>query len=199
VLLLVATALLPASDLSGQTSRTWGITAGQVSARQIWSGPAETDYRTGIVVGAFLDVGIPIPGLSVRSELLYAQRGTLASDPQGEGFPEGRVRSHCLTFPLHLKASHSIGPLSAYLTGGPTFEQIISTTTDGEVGSVITEERPTVVNVSIGGGVAVRLPRSLVADVEVRLTEALGDAYAGRFVTMRSRSVEVLGRLGVRR
>jgi hypothetical protein len=167
-----------------------------VSARQIWSGAVETDYLTGILMGVFADVDVPLPGLSVRAELLYTQRGTLVSDPQAEGFSDGRLRSHYLSFPLHVKVGYSIGPVSAYLFAGPTFEQLLSTSTDGGVGEVLTEERQTVVNVSAGGGIGVHLPRDLVAGFELRITEGLGDSYAGDFVTMRNRSVEVLARLG---
>jgi hypothetical protein len=196
VVLLAVGALLPTPELSAQVTRTWGVTAGRVSARQIWSGADDTDYLTGILVGVFTDVHVPLPGLSVRAELLYTQRGTLVSDPQAEGLPEGRLRSHYMSVPLHLKAGYSIGPVSAYLFGGPTFEQLLSTSTDGGVGEVLREERQTVVNVSAGGGIGVQLPRDLVAGFELRVTEGLGDSYAGDFITMRNRSVEVLARLG---
>ena len=195
--LLAVSALLPTPELAAQVGRTWGVTGGAVSARQIWSGAVETDYLTGIMVGVFTDVPIPVPGLSVRAELLYAQRGTLVSDPQAEGISDGRVRSHYLTFPLLLKVGYSIGPVSAYLVAGPTFEQILSTSTDGGVGEVLTEERQTVFNVSAGGGIGLELPRDLVAGFEIRITEGLTDSYAGDFVTMRNRSLEGLVRLGI--
>ncbi len=196
-LLLTASALFLAQELSGQVGRTWGVTAGRVSARQIWSGAAEADYLTGILVGVFADVPIPVPGLSVRWELLYTQRGTLVSDPQAEGISDARLRSHYVSLPLHLKVGHSLGPVSAYLFAGPTFEQLLSTSTDGGVGDVLREERQTVINVSAGGGIGLGLPRDLVAGLELRITEGLGDSYAGDFVTMRNRSLEVLVRLGI--
>lgn len=195
-LLLAVSALLPTPELSAQVDRTWGVTGGAVSARQIWSGAVETDYLTGILVGVFADVPIPVPGLSVRWELLYTQRGTLVSDPQAEGLSDARLRSHYLSLPLHLKVGHSLGPVSAYLFAGPTFEQLLSTSTEGGVGDVLREERQTVINVSAGGGIGLGLPRDLLAGFEVRITEGLGDSYAGDFVTMRNRSLEVLVRLG---
>lgn len=195
-LLVAVSTLLPNPELSGQVSGTWGVTAGRVSARQIWSGAAETDYLTGILAGVFADVHIPVPGLSVRWELLYTQRGTLVSDPQAQGLSDARLRSHYLSLPLHLKVGHSLAPVSAYLFAGPTFEQLLSTSTDGGVGEVLREERQTVVNVSAGGGIGLQLPRSLIAGFELRITEGLGDSYAGDFVTMRNRSLEVLVRLG---
>jgi len=194
--LLAVGALLPTPELSAQVRGIWGVTGGGVSARQIWSGAAEADYLSGILVGIFTDVSIPLPGLSVRAEFLYTQRGTLVSDPQAEGISDGRVRSHYLTFPLLLKLGYSIGPVSAYLVAGPTFEQILSTSTDGDVGEVLTEERQTVFNVSAGGGIGLELPRDLVAGFEIRITEGLSDSYGGDFVTVRNRSLEMLVRLG---
>jgi hypothetical protein len=65
--------------------------------------------------------------------------------------------------------------------------------------SVILEERGVVVSATVGGGIGARLTDEYRAELEIRLTEGIGDAYQGHFITMRNRSIEALVRVGIDR
>lgn len=186
-------------NLTAQTPYTVGGVAGWVSSRQIWSGPAETDYLEGFLVGAFAEVKTPIALLSVRAEGHYVQRGTVVLREGSELDYDGVVRGHYLSAPIHLKVGRSLGPLSLSLLAGPTFEVLLHSRLSSGLESVILEEQGMVISATVGAGVGLQLTDERRVELKIRLTEGIGDAYQGHFVTMRNRSIEALLRVGVSR
>ncbi len=175
-----------------------GLFVGRISSRQIWSPPYETDGLRGLTAGVFVEARTPISFLSVRVEAGYAQKGTVVWDESQD--PDrnapARVRSHYLTLPIHGKLSFGIGPAEAYLFGGPTVDFLLSSRCSEEFCQFLRDEKGTVVNAAVGGGVGVQLPGGYTVGLEGRVTEGLGDAYQAELDSARNRSTSVLIRIG---
>ena len=107
--LLLVLALLPPQGLLAQGGTTVGVVAGVTSSRQIWSGLGASGAAEGILLGVYVRVPTPLPHLAVRAEMAYAQRGGLLSERelQAEQPVSARVRSHYLSFPVHLETSRA--------------------------------------------------------------------------------------------
>jgi len=188
----------PAGDQDGGPLVIVGLFVGRISSRQIWSPPYETDGLKGLTAGVFVEARTPVSFLSVRAEAGYAQKGTVVWDESqdpGRNAP-ARVRSHYLTLPIHGKVSFDVGPAEAYVFGGPTVDFLLSSQCSEEFCQFIRDEKGTVVNAAVGGGVGFRLPGGYTVGLEGRITEGLGDAYLAEFDSARNRSTSVLVRIG---
>lgn len=212
-MILLALIFLPAQGIFGQVGAqvrrdasdlrdrgTIGFFMGKTSARQIWVGPLGTEKLGGISFGVFMDVSTPLPPLSIRAEAGYVGRGSVVwdeiEDPGRES--EARFRSHYLSFPVHGLVEVGIGPVAGYLFAGPSMDMALSSDCSAEFCQFIREEKPMVVNASIGVGAVVDIPRSFRTFVEFRLSEGIGDAYVADGDSARNRTVEILVRLGRR-
>jgi hypothetical protein len=49
----------------------------------------------------------------------------------------------------------------------------------------------------VGAGIGVPVGDRVRPEIEVRMVRGLGDAYSGDFITVRNRSLEVVGRVGL--
>jgi len=180
----------------GQELRTVGIHLGQVSSRQLLSGPYSTGTSTGITAGVNVDVPTPLNHFSVRGELAYNQRGGVVwddeLDPEREAGAE--TRSHYLSVLLQGKAVARWGPGAAYLFAGPTLDQLLETQCSEDLCRLLVEETPTVLGVTAGSGVSLAFWDRFRGDFEIRLTEGLAEVYRFSDSEVRYRSVEILFR-----
>lgn len=175
-----------------------GLFVGRISSRQIWSPPYETGRLTGLTAGVWAEAQTPVPFLSVRAEGGYAQKGTIVWD---EGLdPDrnapARVRSHYLTLPIQGKVAIRVGPVRAFLFGGPTVDFLLSSQCAEEFCQFIRDEKGTVVSAAAGAGVGFDLPGGYRVELEGRITEGLGDAYVAEMDSARNRSTSILARIG---
>jgi hypothetical protein len=184
-------------NLNGQERGWYGLSAGQASSRQLWSGAFSTDRVSGVTVGAFADVQTPVSSLSVRAEVAYVRKGTTVQDEVSVEPGPSRVESDYLGFPVHVKATIRLGRLAGYVFGGPTIEQLLRTRCRSDACVALGEEKPTVMSVGVGCGIGLELTDGLRSEFEVRLTEGLSESYVGVAGGVRNRSVEFLGRLGL--
>lgn len=177
-----------------------GVFLGKASSRQIWSSSYSTDRLDGLALGAYVDVRTPVSFLSIRAEAGYVGRGSVVWDPDEdpERAAEARIRSHYLSVPVHGKVAGKVGPLSAYLFGGPTMDFLLGSGCSVEFCQVIREERMAVFGVAAGAGVGLDLGERFSTSFELRFTEGLGDAYLGTQNSARNRSTELLVRMGKR-
>ena len=128
---------------------------GATTSRQIWNSTYSSDRLDGLALGAYVDVRTPVSFLSVRAEAGYMGRGSVVWDPgdDPERTAEARIRSHYLSVPVHGKVAGKVGPLSAYLFGGPTMDLLLNSGCSVEFCQVFREERMAVFGVAVGAGV----------------------------------------------
>ena len=199
-LLLLALALfLPAAPLSGQDRRFVGIHVGETRSRQLWDGPISSRSARGFSLGVGVETSTPAPFLSIRLGLGYVRRGSEVWDDNldPEGATPANVRSHYLSVPLQGKVRWMIGPGAVYLFGGPAVDQLLATGCTRDLCTVIREERPTVLSLTVGSGVSVDFGRAYRGELEIQLTEGLTGAYRSEAWDIRYRTVELLLRAGV--
>jgi hypothetical protein len=177
---------------------TVGVFIGRISSRQIWSPPFGTDALNGLTAGLWIEAQTPISFLSVRAEAGYAQKGTLVWDEgrDPDRNAPARVRSHYLTVPIHGKVAVRVGPLRAFLFGGPSLDLLLSSRCSEEFCQFIRDEKGAVVNAAVGTGLDFDFPGGFRVGLEGRITEGLGDAYRGEMDSARNRSTSVLARIG---
>ena len=185
-------------ELGAQTSGTLvGAVGGWLENRQIWSPSSETERVAGVLLGAFVRAATPAGWLSIQAEGLWTQRGGEVFDEVDGQVLQGSIRSDYLTISVHPRGSVTLGPLRVHVAAGPTLDQPLRSRFDPGLRMVLENEAPTVFGVSVGAGLGAVVAGQIHAEVEARVFEGLGDAYSGDFVSVRNRSIEILGRVGV--
>lgn len=187
-----------AAQAGAQDVRGVGLTVGRVASEQRWSPPQETSTRMGWQAGAFVDVSLPVPVLGVLVEGLLVQRGSVLVVDQGAAPVRTEIESDYLSMPILLKVGVLVGPVGASLVVGPTFEMLLRTRVDDSLAPVFGFERGAVWSLVAGLGVEALVAGRGVLGAEVRVVEGLGAAYAAPSADVRYRSLEVVGRLGLR-
>lgn len=192
---LILVGLWP-SGAFAQTSRTVGVHLGMVRAEQLWDDPVRGTRSNGFTIGIGVDVPTPVPAFSVRAGVGYVQRGSGVWDTEldPDGVAQRNVRSHYLSVPLEAKVGRGIGPVSLYLVAGPVIDLLLDTQCSQDLCPLLEEERPMLLNATIGAGLAIPLQERLWADVEIRLTEGLTSGYSTAGTGLRYRSVEAVVR-----
>jgi len=109
---------------------------------------------------------------------------------QGGQPARGGVRTHLLSVGVHLVVAHRAGRVRLHALAGPTLDQTLSADLDPVLAQVLEEESAVVFGLSAGGGIGAWVTQAVFVAGEVRLTENLGDAYAGNFTRFRNRSLE---------
>ena len=174
-----------------------GVAVGGARTEHEWRPPAPTDSGTGLVIGAFGDAETPLGGLSIRGEAAWTRRaGEVELDVAGQP-TRGMLRADYLTVSVHAKLARAVGPARVYVFGGPTLDQLLSNALDPALAQVLDDEKAVVFNLAVGAGLGGWLTDSVFLGSEARLTEGVGDAWAGGFMGARARSVEATVRLAV--
>jgi hypothetical protein len=177
---------------------TVGVFLGMTSSREVWDGSVVSDRLRGVALGVFVDAQTPLRLLSIRAGAGYAGRGSIVWD--GDQDParrsEARVRSHYLSLPVHGKLEVEVGPLFGYLLAGPTVDFLLASQCSEEFCQMVLEEKGTVINAAVGGGVGFALPGGVELSFDILHTEGLSEAYLGTEGSGRNRSLELLARVG---
>jgi hypothetical protein len=197
-LLLSLLLLAGPASVHGQMRGTLEIHGGRASSRQLWSGSFATEQVEGISFGVAVDVQTPVPFLSVRPGLAYTRRGSVVWDSERDPDrgSEAHVSSHYLAVPIHGKLALRLGPVAAYVFGGPMLDLLLTTGCTREFCHLLREERLMVLNVSAGLGVGLDLSERFRTGLELRVAEGLTEAYAGDSGGVRNRSLELLVLVG---
>jgi hypothetical protein len=177
---------------------TVGVFLGMTSSREVWDGSVISDRLRGVAVGVFVDAQSPLRLVSIRAGAGYVGRGSIVwdGDQDPERRSEARARSHYLSIPVHGKLEVGIGPLVGYLFAGPTVDFLLARQCSEEFCQMVQEEKGTVINAAVGGGVGFALPGGLELSFDILHTEGLNEAYRGTQGSGRNRSMELLARLG---
>jgi hypothetical protein len=177
---------------------TVGVFLGMTSSREVWNGSVVSDRLRGLALGVFVDVQSPLRLLSVRAGAGYVGRGSIVwdGDQDPERGSEARVRSHYLSLPVHGKLEVGVGPLFGYLFAGPTVDFLLASQCSEEFCQMVVEEKGTVINAAVGGGIGFALPAGLELSFDILHTEGLSEAFLGAAGSGRNRSMELLARVG---
>ena len=198
VMLFLATVLPPCAH--SQEIRAWGGHLGWTNSRQLWSAAPETDSRSGLVLGAFIEVATPLSWLGVMAEASYAQRGgRIPLEAVGMTSQDTvDTRVDYFSFPVVLTARLFRNPVGIYAYAGPAIEYFSNIETLISVASAYTTEKTIVLTGVAGGGVELLVGGRWSVRLEARVMEGLTPAFEGALGEIRHRSFELLFRAGVR-
>lgn len=188
--------LAPASATAQRRPAAFGVVGGYTRSEHVWSVNRDVERTGGIIVGGFYE-GSVTSWFSVAAEGAYTQRGSdLAL--MGVSTP-GRIRSDNLTMTIALRAGLPLGPARIYVAAGPAADLALRLRLDPVLSQVFTEERTTVWGVHAGAGTRLEVAGRAVVEVEGRIVEGLQALYSAEGRTVRTRSQELVVRLGMLR
>jgi len=187
-------AFLAISPVQGQGIRSVGIHLSRLQSRPLVEGPFSTATASGLGLGIGVDVPTPIPHFSAGGRLAYNQRGGVFRDREAQPDHEagGTVRSHYLSATVGGRLTLGWGPGSIFLLAGATLDQLLDTQCGEEICGLLQEERPSVMAVTAGLGAALSVGARFRGELEVGLTEGLGEVFRFRETGVRYRTLEVL-------
>lgn len=128
---------------------------------------ADLDSRTGFLIGAYLDIGIPMAPISVQPEVTYNQKGAELGG--------STINVDYLEVPVLAKFSFVPGPASPHIYAGPYAGFVINSESNGTDISDMTE---TDFGGIIGAGLDINAA-VLKFNVGARYGFGLVDAFAG--------------------
>ena len=197
VVLAVAAWSAPRAILAQAPPLVAGVIGGYTTTKHVWSPDADAHGVAGLVLGGFVDVQTPLSWLTAGAEATYSQRGSdVMLDGGGMSVPGG-IRADYLTFMIRVRAALALGPARLHVAGGPMTDFVIRSRLDALLIQVLEEERAAPFGVSAGAGVGVFVTSSTFVEVEARIVEGLQAAYAGDLISVRSRSRELVARVGL--
>lgn len=191
---LMATLVLLAAPapVRAQGLRGVGLFGGSVESRQIRTREGESDRRTGILAGAFVDVPVSGGLWSVLAEAEYVERGgKFTGDADG-----GEVEADYLAATVAPEWHVDVVFVGAFLYGGPTLELSMRTRSSANLAGAYQNPAGQVFSVTAGGGVELRVLPTYAFRLEVRHVEGLSPAFTGDAGDFKHRSTEILVRVG---
>jgi hypothetical protein len=187
-----------ATSGQAQEIRAVGGVVGGNSARQLWSnGAGETGSRTGLTLGAFVEVAAPPSWLGVMAEATYSQRGARL-DESFTGSVPAEVRSDYLTGLLAPTLRWFPNPMGLTVGAGLAFEYLITTNAARELEIIYGNPTPMALSgVLLAGGEYLHRERWWFR-MEARWFEGLRQAYTGTVTDVRIRAFEAVLKVGTR-
>jgi len=187
--------VLSVAPVRAQSLRAVGVQAGRIESRWRQDRSADSDERTGPLLGVFVDVQSPADLVSLLAEASWTRRG--GAYPVGVGGAYvGEVEVDYLTVSVAPVLRVSLGPLSALTYAGPAVDMHMRTRASGELAPAFATPSPQVLSVSAGAGLELALGHGWSVRGEVRLIEGLTHAFSRDADEPRSRSTEILVRVG---
>jgi len=194
--LAIGFCLVP-DHVAAQSPTVVGLVGGYNTTKQIWKPVTPVDQVGGLTIGGFAHATTPVGWLSVIAEGAYTQRGgDVIGDGQGQS-ETGAIRSGYLTVGVHGRASVPVGPVRVHLSAGPTIDQLMRSRLDPSLVGVLENEGSMVFAVTAGFGAGMRIGERVSVELELRVVEALSDAYSGGFRSVKNRSKELVARIGI--
>jgi hypothetical protein len=189
---LAALVALPSGHSAAQSILVGGV-AGRAESREVRDRAADSDTRSGFVVGAWTEVTSPVPFVGALAEAVWVRRGG-AFPLGGPAGLRGDVESDWLAMTVAPVLRGGVGPVHLYVYGGPTVELPLRTRTAAELRSAYAAPTDQGFAVTAGAGLGVRSGRWSVQG-EARRVEGLSTAYSGSAGDVRHRSTELLVRV----
>ena len=115
---LLGLTLTLAAPADAQGTYTAGALLGQVESRQLHSHADDTEARTDVVFGAFVDVATPLSWLHIGLEASIARRGGDYQTTTAAGPTAQSARIDYLSFSLMPAVWHDFGPFALYVAAG---------------------------------------------------------------------------------
>jgi hypothetical protein len=194
---LMTLSLLPSALRAQGRVPTVGVVGGTTRTQQIWGRSADAGTVDGLLLGAWVDAPTPSTWLSIRAEGAFTQRGGDVTSEVGGQVATGGIRSDYLTISVQARGQLRLGRLHLHSVAGPVVDKLLRSRLDPMLTQVLDREVPTVLGVGAGVGVGARVTERVVVELELRIFEGLGGAYTGNFQSVRNRSTEIVGRLGI--
>jgi hypothetical protein len=189
--------LLPSALRAQDRGPSVGVVGGATRTQQIWARSADAGTVDGFLFGAWVDAPTPLPWFSVRVEGAFTQRGGDVTTEIGGQVATGGIRSDYLTISVQARGQLRLGRLHLHSVAGPVVDKLMRSRLDPMLAQVLEREVPSVFGVGAGVGVGAQVTKLVVVELELRIFEGLGGAYAGNFQSVRNRSTEIVGRLGI--
>ena len=115
---LLGVMLTFAAPADAQGTYTVGGLLGQLESRQLHSHADDTQARTDVVLGAFVDVATPLSWLHIGLEASIARRGGHYETTTAAGPTTQSARIDYLSFALMPAVWHDFGPFALYMSLG---------------------------------------------------------------------------------
>ena len=195
---LLGLTLALAPPAGAQGGATYGGFGGQVESRQLHSHDDDSETRSDVVLGAFVDVATPVSWLHIVLEASLARRGGEYEIETAGGPTTQSARIDYLSFALLPTAWHDFGPLALYVSMGFAREQDLSIRSTAELAPLFTEPASGVLALVAAAGVEVSIMRGWSARLEVRELNQVSPAFRPPSGDMRHRSRELVIKVGMR-
>lgn len=193
VLGALLTLLAGPATVSAQVLRGVGVFAGSVESRQLRPREPDSDPRTGLLAGGWLDLQLPGSTWSVLAEAAWVERG--GTYPDVTPSPGEVVVDH-VVFTLAPEFHLDVAFVGAFAYGGPSLELPVRTRASDALEPAFREPATQVVSVTGGAGIEWRLPETFAFRLELRHVEGLSPAFTGDAGDFTHRSTEIVVRIG---
>ncbi len=194
---LLASLLAPATT-AAQGAATYGALIGQVESRQLHSHDADTETRTDVVLGAFLDVATPLSWLHIVLEASFARRGGDYETETGDGSVTQSARIDYLSFALFPTGRIGLGRAALYASLGFARESDLNVGSTAELAPLFSDPASQVLALIALAGVEVSVTRRWSARLEVREHNQVSPAFRATSGEIRHRSREIVLKIGMR-
>ncbi len=189
-------ALAPPAAAQGTT--TYGGFGGRVESRQLHSHDNDSETRSDVVLGAFVDVATPVSWLHIVLEGSVARRGGDYEVATAGGPTTQSARIDYLSFSLSPTVWHDFGRFALYMSLGFARDQDLQIGSTAELAPLFTEPASGVLALVAAAGVEVSIMRVWSARLEVRELNQVSPAFRPPSGDIRHRSREFVVKVGMR-
>ena len=151
---LLGLTLTLAAPADAQGTYTAGALLGQVESRQLHSHADDTEARTDVVFGAFVDVATPLSWLHIGLEASIARRGGDYQTTTAAGPTAQSARIDYLSFSLMPAVWHDFGPFALYVAAGFARESDVGIGSTAELAPLFDEPSSNVFALTAAAGLA---------------------------------------------
>jgi hypothetical protein len=194
---VLASLLAPASA-AAQGTATYGALIGQVQSRQLHSHDDDSDTRTDVVLGAFIDVATPVSWLHIMLEASFARLGGDYATETTAGPTTQSARVDYLSFALLPTGRIDIGRAGLYGSLGFARESDLDIRSTAELAGLFAEPATQVLAFIAAAGIELSIAGGWSARLEVREHNQVSAAFRPTSGEIRHRSREIVFKVGMR-
>ena len=195
---LLGLSLALAPSAAAQGTFTVGPFVGQIESRQLHSHGNDTETRSDVVLGAFVDVATPVSWLHIGVEASFARRGGDYLTTTAGGPTTQSARIDYLSVALLPTVWHDFGRFGLYMSLGFARESNLGIRSTAELAPLFSEPASEVLALVAAAGVEVSIIRAWSARLEVRELSQVSPAFRPTSGEIRHRSREFVIKVGMR-
>jgi len=195
---LLGVMLTFAAPADAQGTYTVGGLLGQLESRQLHSHADDTQARTDVVLGAFVDVATPLSWLHIGLEASIARRGGHYETTTAAGPTTQSARIDYLSFALMPAVWHDFGPFALYMSLGFARESDVGIGSTADLVPLFSEPASNVFALAAAAGLEISFMRRWSARLEVRELNQVSPAFRAPSGDIRHRSREFIIKVGMR-